>query len=280
MVLSDGHRWLKWAAFSLSFLWLSACTQPAFRQGSRLLTEAWVSQRGWEYIDVVSGDFRLLGLLRQRAASQTLTLYIEGDGASWPSVYRPPQDPTPVRPMAMLLAERDPSVAVAYLGRPCQYLDRTELQQCSVKYWTVRRFSPEVLQAMDQALSLLKQQAGADRVRLVGYSGGGVLATLLAQRRDDVEHLVTLAAPLALNHWLQLQQLSPLQGSLDPLDGPRPQVQALHLVGADDRLVPPEVAVHFVARHGGRLELLPGFDHNCCWLAHWPSILAGLEAGQ
>ncbi|MDO9619727.1 MAG: alpha/beta hydrolase [Pseudomonas sp.] len=260
--------------------WLSGCTQPMHLQGSRLQTEAWVMARGWSPVALEVQPFNLLGLLRQTAASQTLTLYIEGDGAPWPSVYRPPQDPTPIRPLALLLAERDTAVAVAYLGRPCQYLNSSELRQCSPLYWSERRFSAEVLQAMDRALSELKQQAGAERLRLVGYSGGGVLATLLAQRRDDVELLVTLAAPLALNEWTRRLQLSPLHGSLDPLDGPRQRARALHFSGAMDQVVPTAVVEYYVARHGGRLEQLPGFDHACCWLHHWPELLTGLEGRQ
>lgn len=257
--------------------WLGGCTQPVQLQGSRLKTEAWVMARSWSPVELVAQPFNLLGLLRQTATSQTLTLYIEGDGAPWPSVYRPPQDPTPIRPLAMQLAERDPAVAVAYLGRPCQYLSSSELRQCSPLYWSERRFSAEVLQAMDRAVSELKQQAGAERLRLIGYSGGGVLATLLAQQRDDVELLVTLAAPLALNEWTRRLQLSPLHGSLDPLDGPRIRAQARHFSGAEDQVVPTAVAAYFVVRHGGRLEQLPGFDHACCWLQHWPALLTGLE---
>jgi esterase/lipase len=51
---------------------------------------------------------------------------------------------------------------------------------------------------MDAAVTALKRASGASRLRLVGYSGGGVMAMLLAARRDDVAQVVTIAAPLRL----------------------------------------------------------------------------------
>ncbi|HEX5842482.1 MAG TPA: hypothetical protein VFY62_08380, partial [Pseudomonas sp.] len=52
------------------------------------------------------------------------------------------------------------------------------------------------------------------------------------------------------------------------------------LSGKDVAAVPTAVAAHFVARHGGRLERLPGFDHACCWVRHWPALLARAEGGR
>lgn len=273
--------WARWRllAAAVGAALLSACaTQgPAYLHGSQGRPESWATARGWSPVALQPGQFKLLALLRQSRQTPSLTVYLEGDGAPWPGAYRPPRDPTPLRPMALLLAERDPTTSVAYLGRPCQYLAPAALTDCSSAYWSERRFAPEVLNAMDHALSQLKQLAGAERLRLIGYSGGGVIATLLAQRRDDVEALVTLAAPLALAEWARLKGLSPLHGSLDPLDGPGPLPYAVHLVGNRDQVVPHLLGARFVARHGGRLERLPDFDHGCCWVEHWPRLLPNEE---
>lgn len=265
--------WLGASGVALLAVLLVGCARDAVPTDSEAATQAWAAARGWSLEALPAADFRLLALLRQRASSAYLTVYIEGDGAAWATPRHPPQNPTPRRSLVLALAERDQAMAVAYLGRPCQYLSAAALAACSRLYWTQRRFAPEVVVAMDQALSQLKQRVGARHLRLVGYSGGGVLATLLAQRRTDVAQLVTLAAPLALREWERLLQLSPLQGSLDPLDGPTPQAPALHLSGEEDAVVPTAVTAHFVARHGGRLQRLPGFDHQCCWVQHWPALL-------
>ncbi|MCZ7655295.1 MAG: hypothetical protein M5R42_15030 [Rhodocyclaceae bacterium] len=186
-----------------------------------------------------------------------------------------PTTPPPRRPVALLLAERDPSPQVAYLGRPCQYLGEAERAKCGAVYWSSRRYVQRVVDAMDAAVTRLKASAGADRLRLVGHSGGGVIAALLALRRNDVDSLVTVAAPLSLTAWTDRHGLSPLEKALDPMrlaeTGRLPP--AVHFAGEADEVVPPDIVAEFARRRGGRLETLTGFDHDCCWARNWPELL-------
>ncbi len=268
-----------WAAHVCAafFLLASGCagTSSDSFGGSRTDVETWAAPRGFRTEVIETGNFRLFSLLRQRGAVRTLPIYIEGDGAPWPSAFQPPRDPTPLQPVSLALAARDPAPTVAYLGRPCQYLDEPELAHCDSAYWSGRRFSPEVLAAMDEAIGRLKLRTGAQRIRLIGHSGGGVVVALLALRRDDVADWVTLAAPLALTVWTTAQGLTPLAGSLDPMAQPAAAItrRATHFAGADDAVVPAEIIVHFVGAHGGRLEVLADFDHDCCWVRDWAQLL-------
>ena len=250
--------------------------QPSSFGGSRARVENWALARGFEPAAIETGGFALFSLLRQRAAAATLPIYIEGDGAPWPTAFQPPRDPTPLDPVSLVLADRDPSPAVAYLARPCQYLDAAMLAGCDSAYWAERRFAPEVVAAYDAAVTGLKTLSGAQKVRLVGYSGGGVIAALVAMRRNDVERLITVAAPLAVADWVAWHGLSPLAGSLDPrqhgaatfLRWPH-----VHFAGASDKTVPAGIIESFVRSRGGRLEIVAGFDHNCCWARDWPDLL-------
>jgi dienelactone hydrolase len=250
--------------------------------GSRQVVEDWALPLGFRAEPLETAGFRLFALRRQFSPAAVLTIYIEGDGAPWPNLFQPPADPTPRHPVALALADRDPSPAVAYLARPCQYLENEEERRgCDVAYWSGRRFAPEAVAAMDEAVNRLKASAGARHVRLVGYSGGGVIAALLAQRRHDVSGLVTIAAPLALSEWTAAHQLSPLTGSLDPL-GLRPGaawVSAFHFAGAEDAIVPPAIVARFVQAHGGRMEIIARFDHDCCWARDWADLLRRVRNG-
>lgn len=262
------------AAFLFLASLLAACAAPERFGGSRQAVLEWSRPRGFAEADGAAGRFRLLTLVRG-GNSGLASVYIEGDGAAWTTPYHPPGDPTPTRPVALALAAADPAATVIYLGRPCQYLDAPALQACDSAYWTERRFAPEVIEAYAAALTRLKHLTGASRLRLHGYSGGGVIAALLAARRDDVEALVTIAAPLSLATWLAVHEASPLRGSLDPEEiekngRSRPGV---HFVGSDDRTVPPAVVERFVGRAGGLMEVLPGYDHECCWARNWPGLL-------
>jgi dienelactone hydrolase len=131
---------------------------------------------------------------------------------------------------------------------------------------------------MNAAISQLRQQAQATRLNLVGYSGGGTMAALLAARRTDVQRLITVAGNLDPASWVQRHRLTPLNGSLNPAD----QWQALagitqmHFVGMQDATMPEQVARSYRNRFPAdapiTLEAMPGFDHQCCWVDAWPDL--------
>lgn len=254
-------------------LLLAACATPdgdAPGPG-RESTERWGARNGFRPARIAVAGIELYSLLRVRGGGDLLAVYIEGDGAPWLNSFAPPRDPTPHRALPLMLAAADPSPAAAYLGRPCQYLDAAALSRCPVGHWAERRFAPELLAAMNEAVSRLKATAGARHLRLVGYSGGGVVAALLAARRSDVSELVTVAAPLALSYWLSVHELSPLAEASDParLDAAAKPVPAIHFAGAEDRVVPPRVVGRYVEARGGKLAVVAGFDHDCCWERDW-----------
>lgn len=271
-----GRAALSSAAFIFLAVLFVGCVGTDRFGGSRQAAVAWAHERGFTGGPLELGPFRLLALHRLDAGRDlgTLRVYIEGDGAAWPGPYRPPRDPTPVEPVALALAAADPSPQVAYLGRPCQYLDAAELAACAPAYWTGSRFAPEVVHAYMQSLDRLKSATGARRLRLVGYSGGGVLAALLASRRNDIEQLVTVASPLAVAEWTAWHKISPLRESLDPAttQGVR-WPPAIHFAGADDDVVPPPLIAGFAARSGGIFRAVDGFDHQCCWSRDWRRLL-------
>ena len=299
--MSPGAPPIKAALLSAAFLFvtLSGCSTPGSFRDARAMA-AWAGEQGFAETIIQAGAFRLAAFVRKPSIpGDTLTIYIEGDGAAWASPYHPPRDPTPARPVSLALAAADPSTAVVYLGRPCQYLSADELERCDSAYWTERRFAPEVVAAYDEAISRQKsalagprseidgpqrgvsvtqsegRQSPIRRLRLIGYSGGGVLATLLAARRDDVDVLVTVAAPLAIAEWVKWHKISPLKGSLDPGEfGENVRLpRSVHFVGGKDEIVPAAIVESFVRRKGGRMEIIPGFDHECCWARDWSALL-------
>ncbi len=262
-------------------LLLGGCAGPDSFGGTRAAVSAWAEAKGFVVEEVLAQPFALLRATRIVARNAgIITIYIEGDGAPWPSPWYPPHDPTPIKPIALALAAADPTAALAYFGRPCQYLSREALSACSRAYWSTRRFAPEVIAAYDNAIDELKKASGTERLRLVGYSGGGVIATMLAAHRRDVVLLVTVAAPLAVAEWVRVHGLSPLTGSLDPDTISAGLPPSVHWVGDHDRVVPSSIIEHFIARHGGRRNIAPGFDHECCWSEHWASIIAEIYSEE
>lgn len=224
------------------------------------------------------------GWLRQHSANAAgnatadatlLTVYIEGDGAEWRNKFEPPRDPTPENPLTLRLALRDPGSLVAYLGRPCQYLDRDALAECPSILWMHARYGEHAVTMMSAALDLLLLAAGAQRIHLVGYSGGGAMAALLAARRTDVACLVTVASPLDTDAWTAAIDVSPLTASLNPL-AHAPQLESLaqtHIAAATDMVVPATTLQRFrQALPQARVEVIDTFDHDCCWVHAWETL--------
>jgi hypothetical protein len=248
--------------------------QTRWQQADQLAADA-----SWQKIYLSAGDFVLAAFTpRSLQQSDTLTIYIEGDGLAWIDSSTPSFDPTPVKPVALQLALRHPHGNAVYLARPCQYVAGVDRRNCTMTYWTNRRFAPEVIEASNQAITQLKQRLNATNIELIGYSGGGAVAALVAARRKDVTRLITVAGNLDPVAWTKMHHGSPLTGSLNPADEwlALSSVPQLHFIGGQDKNVPMAVAESYRARfpdHRPQLRVVDSFDHHCCWVEQWPALL-------
>lgn len=233
---------------------------------------------GWAYSALQVGHFRLaVWQPAHRSPDKRLTVYLEGDGMAWVTTSTPSADPTPVDPIALKLALAQPEGNVAYLGRPCQYVD-AERSGCDSRYWKQARFAEDVVAASDQAIEMLKRSHQAQQITLVGFSGGATVAALVAARRTDVDRLVTVAGNLDPHAWTQSKGLAPLTGSLSPVDylEKLSSIAQWHFAGALDSVIPPSLTQGFIDRFpSGQRPILwvnPEFQHNCCWANSWPML--------
>jgi len=285
---------LRWRSF---FLWLlggllfalAACASLPTPVARLQAAEQLAATAGWQRLDIAAPPFVLSAWLPARPDNnadhhEPLTIYLEGDGLAWRSPTSISADPTPINPLALRLALRHPGGQAAYLARPCQYRELKNSPDCDEKYWTSHRFAPEVIEASNVAISKLRALIPADSLRLVGYSGGGAVAALVAARRHDVAQLITVAGNLDQAAWTKAHRLTPLTGSLNPADYPDElsKVPQTHLVGGKDRIVGEYVARSFQARfptdRRPDLELFPAYDHRCCWAENWPEIFGSVIA--
>lgn len=218
---------------------------------------------------------------RNRSASVAggcLHVYLDGDGTPWLGPGRPAADPTPREPLALRLMALDPAPSI-YLGRPC-YLGLNRSLGCHPWHWTHGRYGELVVVSLAAVLRRLLAEGTASHLVLIGYSGGGALAMLLAERLSQVSAVVTLAGNLDVDRWAQLHGYTPLRGSLNPADRAPlpPRIRQWHWMGERDLNVPP-ASVNPVVEDGPsiRVAILPGIDHRCCWEAVWPSLLGEMS---
>ncbi|MDR3152718.1 MAG: serine hydrolase family protein [Deltaproteobacteria bacterium] len=230
--------------------------------------------RGFVPVDFPAGNYHLAGLLKSEGGHE-LVAYIEGDGRAIVNG-RPSSDPTPRTPQALDLALQDPAPNVLYLARIGQYMP-AYATEANRPLWSDRRLSPEAVAAASEALDQAKKRTGALFLHLVGYSGGGGLAVLLAERRGDVVSLVTVAGLLDTEWWVATRGYRPLIGSLNPADSLTGilNVPQLHFYGTDDKVIPPEMSRVFASKGAfTRLARLPvQSDHYKAWTAAWRELL-------
>lgn len=226
----------------------------------------------------IDGDkYRHWVVYKPGKPNSVLRVYIGGDGRPWVLGRYVNDDPTPKNPISLKLMALDANASL-FLGRPCYHgLEAV----CGSELWTHARYSKNVAKSMKSALeSFLEGDSGRgfDRVDLIGFSGGGALATIIAQELKASSKLVTIAGNLDHDSWTQSFGYLPLVDSVNPIDIQNiKSLPALHVAGEQDRNIDISLTRAFVERHGGRLLVVPEVDHACCWVEVWPDILKEIE---
>lgn len=263
------------AAALVVLTWVAGCTSL----DRNAHADALAQPAGLHREVLTAGDFKLTAFSRITRTDQPVRIYIEGDGLAWVSRTEPSLDPTPVAATGLALAAVDSSANVVYLARPCQYTPMQDNPRCEMAYWTGKRFAPEVVAAMDAAVGRVASRVPGQPVELIGYSGGGAIAVLVAAHRRDVTSLRTVAGNLDVEYINRLHRVSPMPASRNPLDVARQvaTIPQIHFAGSQDTVVPPEVARRFAQAAGGKCVSTPvvaGVAHDGDWARRWRALLA------
>jgi pimeloyl-ACP methyl ester carboxylesterase len=252
-----------------ALLLLTACASPSKRFDQQ------AAQLGFDKHEWL-GEGYTHALFKNKASnhSSTLHIYLGGDGTPWVKGKFIAMDPTPRNPVGLRLMAIDENPSV-YLGRPC-YHGRYNTPACSPLLWTYQRYSSAVVDSMAAVIEKLLASGGYQELVMVGFSGGGGLAMLLAPRLPQTRQVVTLAGNLDIEAWTRLHDYDELKGSINPSAQPPldPAIQQFHLVGGKDRNIPPwmvELAVK--DQPNGQFITFDEFSHGCCWEKIWKSML-------
>lgn len=248
------------------------CTTPHAGNVSTLAASAGIHE---QLVDGTQFRHRLFAntAARSSPAQGPLLVFLEGDGSPWThGGRRVASDPSPRQPLAFHLFAGT-QLPAWYITRPCY--SGLGSEACRPELWTSGRYSEEVVRSLATALHARLRHDGHQRVVLVGYSGGGVLATLLAPRLAEAIGVVTVAANLDVGAWSRLHGYLPLDQSLDPAQQPGlPDLPQVLLTGARDTNVPLASVAAYLERNPRTTVIThPRFDHRCCWVEQWSAIL-------
>ncbi|MGH8177218.1 MAG: alpha/beta fold hydrolase [Steroidobacter sp.] len=245
----------------LLMMFAAACTSNARRIDAR------AQAAGLERSEIAAGEHR--SLIYMKRGDEPFVVYLEGDGLPWRDGVEPNTDPTTRNPVALELLLRT-SHAGAYVTRPC-YHDLNE-QRCTSEHWTSARYSEEIVASVATAIQSAARKANARSMTLVGYSGGGALAVLAAERLDNIDAVITIAANLDTDAWTTHHGYLPLLQSLNPSRSARRHPwPEIHLQGVRDMTVPPSTTAAYFQRYpSAQRRLFKDHDHVCCWIDAWP----------
>ena len=269
----------------LTLVLVSACNFQRTVKNRVINADTLIMLSDLQSIRLKTPDFSLYAAYRFTKPNGLLNVYIEGDGRSWVSRYQLSSDPTPINPVALRLAiiqaEQSKDDNIAWLARPCQYQANRLDFSCDPKYWSSHRFAQKVVDATNVAIDKLMQKSGANKVRLIGFSGGGAVAVLVAAKRDDVDSLVTIAGNLDHQQVNDYHHVSSLTGSLNPKDiaTKLKSIPQMHFIGRNDEVIPIEISRDFISIQKGtcaKQVIVAGVEHINGWKTQWPDLLGSI----
>jgi len=225
---------------------------------------------------IQSQGFSLLTFHHLRP-TQVVHVYIEGDGQPWIND-QIAADPGPANLVALSLMKKDSSASF-YLGRPCYFqLKIKPGPACGPSLWTRARYSRQVVNVLVKALLSQSDLNAYDEWVLVGHSGGGTLAYLMAQQLPKVKKVVAISSNLDVNAWVAYHHYAPLDQSLDPTAiEPAKPLKIFYLAGGKDVNVPLALNQHFLNQINAEIIIREEYDHSCCWDKEWPGLLQKLD---
>ncbi|HDR2789427.1 TPA: alpha/beta hydrolase [Enterobacter asburiae] len=258
---------------SLSFLFAGCVSVDSRTEATRIASTAGLNSE-----NIPTRSFVIATWGRFTPPVNSIRVYIEGDGFAWKSRTQPSDDPTPHKPTGLKLAAADPGQNVLYLARPCQFIGPPLPATCQVNWWTNDRFSAVVIDTMNEALEVFASRYPGVKLDMVGYSGGGNIAALLAARRKDVRSLRTVAGNLDVAWVNTLHNVTPMPNAISAIDRAAElrTLPQIHYSGDADKTVPVDVARRFQQVVGGnciRVEVVSGMTHSADWAAIWPQLL-------
>lgn len=249
-------------------LFFGACSSkvPNIKERKNL-AQSLVENKNLVQKEINTSSFNLFSYQKVSKSCKNIRVYIEGDGLSWISRNIISQNPTPIEPIGLKLFLVDDSSCKVYLARPCQY---TSSNICEEKYWTNERFSKKIIESFNEALNTTKKEFSPNSFEIVGYSGGAAIALLVSSSRDDIENITTIAGNLDIKKWVEIQNISNLNGSLNPADFSKSleKIKQHHLIGENDRIIPKEIFFSYKSKFENQKNItysLHKATHNCCW---------------
>lgn len=195
---------------------------------------------------IKGGDFYITTFHDIKDTSKDYIVYIEGDGLITLNNKTPHNDPTPKNKLVLNLAAEDKRYNIIYISRPCQYTPLELNDKCNnYEYWTSRRWSEETVLSMNEVIEKITRNGD---VHLIGFSGGGGIAVLIASINKNIKSIVTIAGNLDHIKFNKIHKARQCKLSLNPIDYTDKifNIPQIHIVGRKDTIISESIIDDFI----------------------------------
>ncbi|WP_410520911.1 alpha/beta hydrolase [Candidatus Tisiphia endosymbiont of Sialis lutaria] len=222
---------------------------------------------------VKAGDFVITTYQHISDKDSPYVFYIEGDGSI--GRYAVASNPTPSKIMLFKLATLDTRPNVVYIARPCQYTPVELNPNCNQVYWTDKRMAEEVIESTNIVINSINNDKPAS---LVGFSGGGGVAILVAARNKHIKDIITVAGNLDIKNFSEHHRVYALKKSLNPIDYAIKinNIPQLHISGSKDKIVPSSIMHGYIKASSSNCiqqKIFPNITHTKGWDKVWQNVL-------
>ena len=262
---------------------LTALTSCGYSASQRFLGKA--NDYGFNEIVIPTENFALKAYTNTAFENERggiLHIYLAGDGVPFFRDQYINPDPTPKRALTLDLMALDQAPSIL-IGRPCYHYESRQDNQNTLcndhRWWTTHRYSEDVVNALNEAIRTYT--SNNKEIVIIGFSGGGTLAALLAQKLQNVRVVVGISPNLDIGAWTDFHDYTPLYGSLNPRDSIEKWptgTRGILLSGQQDKNVPANLwRAHYEGVEHVEIINYANFTHTCCWSEIWPEFLSELS---
>ena len=247
----DGGLMKKFLFCFLMAVVLSACTTTP-------------SMDGFTYQPVKTKNVTLATWRKDVKPFKKLRIYIDGNAFTTGFTKKRPEMYSNV---AMQLALKDDFPSIAYLGRPCYFIDQ---DVCQPIVWEQGKYAPEVIDEMKMVIQNWQKKYNLAEIEFVGYDGGAALALSLATRLKNVKvtRVVTIAGILDPKVDAMYRDEDILPDSVNPANETYlvSGIPQIHYVGGKDKVVPIAFTQNFVKKLPNpvsvQIKRVPNANHD------------------
>ena len=219
---------------------------------------------GFTYQPVKTRNVTLATWRKDVKPFKKLRIYIDGNAHTTGLTTKRPQMYADV---AMQLAQKDTFPSIAYLGRPCYFIEQ---DVCKPIVWEEGKYAPEVVDEMKDVIQSWQKKYNLKEIEFVGYDGGAAFALSLPTRLTNVKvtRVVTIAGILDTKTDAMYRDEDIMLDSVNPanelylLSG----IPQIHYVGGKDKVVPMVFTQNFVKKLPNpvsvQIKRVPNADHE------------------